>query len=127
MANKDELIAAIDKFILIDYGMWQYGGVPFIPTTAAAVDEVLPADMKFTEADLAEVANYCAQKYVGYYTYDEWYSQLKIGLSGRLTEAPAPEPISPVTASILSKPVLILGGVFLLIYLLGRRGEKAEG
>ena len=117
MTNTEFLISSMDKFI-IDYGMLPYGGIPFVYTIMGNVLPQIPNDMLFTEADIQEVANFFNTKYPGHYTVDVWYSEIADSLKDHLgTTPPAPAPPSEQ----LSKPLLIFGGVLLLIMLLGKR------
>jgi hypothetical protein len=129
MANRDQLVAAIDKFIQ-DYGSLPSGGVPFISTIiqgASYTDVIgvnisLPADMKFTTSDLTYASSYLATKYPMHYTEDEWYNGLTQYLNERLADGVIPEPEpEPIKASIFSKPLLIFGGALLLIYAFSRK------
>jgi len=139
MANKDILISAIDQFI-IDYPAYPLGGLPFISTIMighthqdlsyqAGILETLPANITFTDQDFVDVANYFVEKYPDYleHTYQDWYSGLVQFLStGIVTPGepalplvPGVTPTPPTEATSLLKPILIFGGVLLLIILLG--------
>jgi hypothetical protein len=121
MANRDTLTSAIDTYIT-NYGMLPYGGVPPVALTMSSVNESLPIDMKFTIDDFEYTAQYLFDKYVGHYTYQEWYTGLTDYLAGRISTTP-PAPPDAVPASVFSKPLLIFGGIALVVYLLTRKGK----
>lgn len=125
MANRDTLVDAVVKFVEVDYGSWQQGGVPFVGTAISGVDEILPADMTFTVEDIVYAATYLGERYGTWtnHSYAEWYSALVQNLSARMTTPPPviPPVIPPVPSS--SKILLIIGGLALLYLLTKKTGE----
>jgi hypothetical protein len=126
MANKDTLISAIGQ-IISNYGEQQYSGYPYPDMIMQDINNIMPADITFTNQDLVEVANYCVANYPQY-TYDVWYANMAQYLSSRIAAAPIIQTVIPPGTSEpfkISTNMLLIGGAILL-FLFMSRGKGAQ-